>query len=258
MQDNLLSGELSSAISNLPASMEFLNLSGNIFTGSIPVEISDLDILIEFDVANNPDLTGYIPLSITTLALQLFDFRGTLLCEPENSSYDVWKSNVYEYYPGICETDTEMPTGTFLAPTPNGKLQKPRTLFVVDAADALSGVQRVIFSVFYHDNWHTVFIDEDGSDGWRYQWSTYDLPDQTVKVKAEIRDYAGNLKVVQLENISLTSITTFGSGYQARQSPGEQGELAISKIRHRVEIGNFNSVEYGWKNIRGFCRYLLY
>jgi hypothetical protein len=107
-----LTGDLGTIIGYLPDKLTTLYLGSNAFTGTIPASISDLSNLIRLDVSQNTGLDGLIPIEITNLSLIFFDFSGTYLCEPSDSSYIAWKITVTDYYSGLCSLGTEVLTNT--------------------------------------------------------------------------------------------------------------------------------------------------
>jgi len=103
LSGNQLSGSIPPQLGSM-ANLQYLNLSGNQLTGSIPSELGSLANLDALYLNSN-QLGGSIPLSFTALTqLGYFDASATWLCEPHDTTFQMWKVTVLKLYssPGLC------------------------------------------------------------------------------------------------------------------------------------------------------------
>jgi Leucine-rich repeat (LRR) protein len=109
---NQLTGNIPSSLGNL-SGLERLYLHSNQLTGSIPASLGNLSSLGILRVDNNP-LTGPLPQTFTNLALTLFYFNNTNLCEPPDEPFQAWLASISDLLrTGIlCSTTTATPTVT--------------------------------------------------------------------------------------------------------------------------------------------------
>ncbi len=68
-------------------------LAGNNLSGGVPVELGNLSNLTFLSLENN-QLNGSLPQSLTTLNLEIFRFNDTNLCEPPDTGFQTWLSNI--------------------------------------------------------------------------------------------------------------------------------------------------------------------
>ncbi len=94
---NKLTGNIPPELGDLSA-LQSLSLVSNQLTGGLPVEIGKLTSLSELDIAYNL-LVGPIPSSLINLNhLERFYFKGTNLCEPDETAFQTWKNSVTTWY----------------------------------------------------------------------------------------------------------------------------------------------------------------
>ncbi len=92
--------------------------------------------------------------------------------------------------------DHTNPTASMTAPASNGYLASSSNPITVTANDASSGVSRVEF--LWHageagSEWVWLGADEDGRNGWSWQWNTQTIVEQSgITVYAWAFDWAGN------------------------------------------------------------------
>ncbi len=114
LSDNGLAGPIPTAIGNLAATLEVLDLSGNALTGrlvvngvrregSIPPEIGELIALESLHLGDNA-LTGPIPTAMANLAaLKVLDLGGNpALCTPDSPRFVEWLAALYAQPPRRC------------------------------------------------------------------------------------------------------------------------------------------------------------
>ena len=114
LSDNGLSGPIPTAIGNLAATLEVLDLSGNALTGrlvvdgvlrdgSIPPEIGELTAMESLHLGDNA-LTGPIPATMPSLtALKVLDLDGNPnLCTPDSPWLLVWLAKLNVQPPPRC------------------------------------------------------------------------------------------------------------------------------------------------------------
>jgi len=116
-------------------------------------------------------------------------------------------------------------SASFVAPLPGGRVMIPRSILDVAASSLAGNIVRVSYSAFYNGAWHSLYTDTNASDGWAYLWPTYNLSEQMIEVRAEIEDSVGNLEVVQLASIRLSSSHIIGGIYSSRQGGAVGGEV---------------------------------
>lgn len=96
--DNQLSGKIPSQLGQLQFLTD-LELAWNNLEGQLPPELGNLNNLDTLTIQGNQDLIGPIPLSFTNLSnLEGFSFYSTGLCEPDDRSFQDWKSTVPTWF----------------------------------------------------------------------------------------------------------------------------------------------------------------
>lgn len=94
--------------------------------------------------------------------------------------------------------DNRKPTASFVNPTSNSYLPNSPSLGLdLDASDPGSGISRVEFLWHSGDwaasKWESLGIDQDGDDGWSFEFDLSGLPDQKdIAFFANVYDWAGN------------------------------------------------------------------
>lgn len=103
------------SLSNLVA----LGLSANQLTGGIPSSLGNLSNL-QYLIVDHNWLSGALPQELTALALQVFFFNNTSLCEPPDAAFQAWLASI----PGLQRTGVlcspPMPSPTTSASSPSG------------------------------------------------------------------------------------------------------------------------------------------
>ncbi len=117
--------------------------------------------------------------------------------------------------------DTAPPTISFVSPLTNGTLPLPRAFLIVTASDAETAVEHVEFEAYFDGSWQPLGTDDDPTDGWTYQWATWQVSDRFVAVRATAYDFAGNSEPAVVADIELVSTITNGSGYEYRAGGSE-------------------------------------
>ena len=93
LNDNQLTGSIPPEFGNF-SNMQLLDLSNNLLNGTIPPGLGNLSNLWALILRNN-QLIGSIPLSFVNLInLDGFSYENTGLCEPNDASFQAWKSTV--------------------------------------------------------------------------------------------------------------------------------------------------------------------
>jgi hypothetical protein len=116
-------------------------------------------------------------------------------------------------------------SASFVAPYPGGTVMIPRSNLIVAASSPAGDIVRVSYSAYYNASWHSLYTDTNASDGWAYLWPTYNLSEQMINVRAEIEDSVGNVEVIQLDSINLSSSHIIGGIYSSRQGGTNGGEV---------------------------------
>ena len=94
LSGNSLTGGIPTQLGNL-TNLQGIYLSDNSLGGIVPTELGNLTNLIDLYIQNNTSLAGWLPASLTNLtSLFTFEFNGTSLCEPPDSSFQTWLSSV--------------------------------------------------------------------------------------------------------------------------------------------------------------------
>ena len=71
-----------------------LALDGNGLSGRLPPRLGALERMTELGIGGNPNLTGRLPSSLTRLSLRTFDYAGTGLCAPVETSFRDWLGTI--------------------------------------------------------------------------------------------------------------------------------------------------------------------
>jgi hypothetical protein len=163
---------------------------------------------------SNPDLTyNGFPTGVAITAPNSAHNALTL----NNTAY-----NVANYRQSV---STEIITGSFTMPVAGGQSLIPRDYLEVDVSSTAGSITSVTYEAFYDGSWHTLHVDSNGSDGWRYLWPTVGISPQIIELRAEVEDNLGNTGIISAAGISLSNSIEFGNGYETRG--GEQKEEAV-------------------------------
>ena len=92
LNNNQLSGSIPVELGDL-SNLTFLGLYSNQLSGSIPAELGNMSNLIYLGLNTN-QFNGPLPQSLTNLNLDEFLFSGTALCEPPDTDFQAWVSNI--------------------------------------------------------------------------------------------------------------------------------------------------------------------
>lgn len=90
--DNQLTGPIPTGLQKL-TQLEYMDLSSNRLSGSVPADFGKLKALKSLSIDHNP-LTGALPSSLTALALQLFYYDATDICEPGDATFQNWLAGI--------------------------------------------------------------------------------------------------------------------------------------------------------------------
>ena len=92
LDNNQLTGGLPAELGNM-AAIQSLSVSRNLLTGAPPSELSNLGNLRRLRIDHNP-LEGALPYEWMRLALNMFSFQETGLCEPGNTAFQNWLASI--------------------------------------------------------------------------------------------------------------------------------------------------------------------
>lgn len=98
LSNNQLSGSIPAELGNLE-NLGYLALIGNEFSGPLSPELGNLDKLNVL-LVNNTSLSGPLPRELTQLALEVFDFSDTNLCELPDSAFQAWLGSIALFVSG--------------------------------------------------------------------------------------------------------------------------------------------------------------
>lgn len=159
-----------------------LSLFRNALNGFLPSNVGNLSALKRFYVYDNQNLTGPLPASLTALALDAFYFQNTQLCEPQDSTFQTWLSNIH--FLGRTNIPCEALQVVIFAgdndPTQPGSL--------ADKYQALIDEIRTA-SVGETNKTSVILADLDGAN----DTQVVTIHNGTVTIMAEVPDLSGNL-----------------------------------------------------------------
>jgi hypothetical protein len=112
----------------------------------------------------------------------------------------------------------------FTAPKAGGTALIPRTILQVEASSSEGSIVQVTFRAYYDNAWYLVNIDDNGADGWKYQWATVNIPAQTISLQAIVNDDAGNSRTISISGVKLSRYVVFGDGYNTRGGNSQDRE----------------------------------
>lgn len=166
---------------------------------------------------------------------------GVAITEP-NSAHNALTLNNTAY--NVANYRQSVPpavvSGSFTMPVDGGQAMIPRDYLEVDVSSTAGSITTVTYQAFYDGSWHTVHVDDNSSDGWRYLWPTAGISSQTIDLRAEVEDSLGNTGMIYASNISLRSSYVFGNGYETRGA--EQTEEAAEEIAAQEPLVEEQSV----------------
>ena len=120
----------------------------------------------------------------------------------------------------------------FTAPGNSGHIMQPRAWLKVAPTANAGQVVSVEFHAKYGGTWHHLHTDTDGSDGWGYQWATWNLPDAPVDLQAKVNNSDGQTYTIQKTGLALTTTQNVGNVGVTRGGGEPEG------LGESVEVGS--------------------
>lgn len=154
------------------------------------------------------------------------DYSWSVQAKNANGDLSQWSLiNSFSYV-----ADTIKPVVTVLSPLQNSVVKWPKANLIVNPVDQETSIARVYFLAWYDDGsneyiWHSLGMDEDGSDGWQYVWNLTVVQSTDAAVAAFAEDQAGNTSdVTMISGITIVRTIVDNNGYQTRDSRAETSD----------------------------------
>lgn len=137
-----------------------------------------------FDVSFTTSIRVYVEISDNAIYNEHLYINGNQV-----ASGDVGNSGLT-----FTQSDNNPPEGHVSFPIAGTIITQCPLPIVAQVSDDSSGIDWVLYAVYYDGIWHQIATDDgdSGANGWSTLWDCSSVPDQEIKIAITAKDYAGN------------------------------------------------------------------